>query len=104
MRQKSLDFSTAPESGFEFSRRRSLQSDLIDGFTIAGVVLNAASLAVAIWALKNQIDQNQPTQKAARIVRVRRRPGGPIRTLPDEDIESIVKSLEEMTRPPTQQS
>jgi hypothetical protein len=91
---------TQSDSGFEPDDRRPLDSAIVDGFTIAGVVLNAFSLAAAIWALKAQLDQAAKSGgKDSKGIRIRRTFSSETRTLPTGEIRSVVKVLEEFTEP-----
>jgi hypothetical protein len=87
------------DSGFESDSRRPLESAVVDGFTIAGVVLNALSLAATIWSLKNQLDDGAAAKKIpSKGIRIRRPPNGPTKPLPNDNVDAIAKALEDMSR------
>ncbi|MEZ5403762.1 MAG: hypothetical protein R2729_29040 [Bryobacteraceae bacterium] len=85
-----------PGSGFNPDDRAPLDSTLMDGFAIAGVVLNALSLATAIWTLKAQLDQAARDKKtASNTIRIKRVRTADIRSLPAGEVEEIQRALEE---------
>jgi hypothetical protein len=88
-----------PDSGFDVEERVPLDSAVIDGFTVAGVVFNAFSLATAIWALKAQLEQSAKNRKTtSKEIRVRRVRTSEIRLLPTGEVKSIETTLEEFSR------
>jgi hypothetical protein len=84
-------------SGFEPDDRVPLDSPVVDGFTIAGVVLNAFSLATAIWTLIAQLRQSTDGKTNPKVIGVRRVRSSEIRSLPTGEIRSIVTTLEEIS-------
>jgi hypothetical protein len=89
-----------PSSGFDPDDREPLDSTLVDGFTIVGVVLNALSLATALWALKAQLDQAAKDKRSsAKTIRVKRVHTVEIHSLPSGEIKQIEKTFEELKGP-----
>src|ERR1700733_7415294 len=89
-----------PSSGFDPDDREPLDSTLVNGFTIAGVVLNALSLATAIWTLKAQLDQAAKDKKSrAKTIRAKRVHTVEIHSLPSGEVKQIEKTLEELSGP-----
>jgi hypothetical protein len=87
-------------SGFDPDDRQPLDSTLVDGFTIAGVVLDAVSLAAAIWTLKAQLDQAAKDKKSSvKTIRAKRVHTVEIRSLPSGEVKQIEKTLEELSGP-----
>jgi hypothetical protein len=86
-------------SGFHTDDRRSLESAVVDGFTIAGVIIDTLSLATAVWSLRNQLNEKAtPRKTAPKEIRVRRTPNDAAEALPTQDVTAIVNALEEMTK------
>lgn len=89
-----------PDSGFDPDDREPLDSTLVDGFTIAGVVLNALSLATSIWTLRAQLNQTAKDRKGEpKTIRVKRVRTNEIHSLPSGEIKQIEKTLEELSGP-----
>jgi len=88
------------DSGFEPDDRAPLDSAVVDGFTIAGVVLNAFSLAAAVWTLVAQLKSSRGQEdNASPGIRVRRVRSSELRSLPTGEIRLIETTLEELSRP-----
>ena len=86
------------ESGIAIDDAAPLASTMVDGFTIAGVILNAFSLATSLYALRSQVTPSKKdVSKPAKGIRIRRQFSSQVRVLPTGDIESIQKALEEIT-------
>jgi hypothetical protein len=97
-RDQVLAFLSEPASGFDPDDRMPLDSNLMDGFNIAGVVLNALSLATAIWTLKAQLDQAAKDKKTdSKTIRIKRIRTTEIRSLPTGEVKEIQTVLEEIS-------
>ncbi len=91
-REDVLNKLTADESGIQIDVRQPLDSGLEIGLAIAGVVLSAAQLAVALWELKSNAVARCSGESANAAISIRET-GGEMKMLSATSVEELEAEL-----------
>ena len=84
------------DSGFELSTRRELDSAIVDGFAIGGVIVGIAQLAVSIVSLRLELKQAAAEDTTTPQVEVRVRDGSGTHIVPDGTTAEVEHFLEKL--------